>query len=160
MDRLWTPWRMQYIMSDKDEGCIFCDKIKEENDEQNFILYRGDSCFIIMNIFPYNNGHIMIAPYRHVAKFTELNDGESSGIMELIKRSEELLSEALKPEGFNIGANLGRCAGAGVIGHVHIHIVPRWGGDTNFMPVLADTKVYPEMLEETYKRLADIITKW
>lgn len=147
-------------MSNKGMGCIFCDKVKENNDAPNFILFRGKSFFLIMNIYPYNNGHLMIAPYRHKASFFELDQNESSEIMQLIQQSEKMLSDVMQPDGFNVGANLGQCAGAGVVGHVHMHIVPRWGGDTNFMPVLGDTKVHPETLAQTYKRLMQRISDW
>jgi len=153
MERIWAPWRMKYILSNKVEGCIFCEKVAEEDDENNLILYRGGSCFLILNTFPYNCGHLMVVPYRHIGEVEKLEESESSELMSLTQLSVKTLRHILKPEGFNIGMNLGRVSGAGVEGHLHIHIVPRWNGDTNFMPLLADTKVLSESLRETYKKL-------
>lgn len=153
MDRLWAPWRMRYILNSKVEGCIFCQKAAEENDEENLILYRGKSSFLILNTFPYNCGHLMVVPYLHIRDLEKLSDLESSELLRLTQLSVQILKEILKPEGFNIGINLGRASGAGVEDHLHIHIVPRWNGDTNFMPLLADTKVLSESLKDTYKRL-------
>lgn len=154
MERIWAPWRMGYILSSKTEGCIFCQKVAEENDEENLILYRGGSCFLILNTFPYNCGHLMVVPYRHIGEVEKLDESESLELMRLTQLSVQTLRDILNPEGFNLGMNLGRVSGAGVEGHLHIHIVPRWNGDTNFMPLLADTKVLSESLRETYKKLA------
>ena len=161
MDRLWAPWRMAYIKSAKenDEECIFCAKPKQNKDEENLILKRGRKAFIIMNRFPYNNGHVMVSPYRHVASVVDLDDEEGLEVMKLVSLSIRALSEALNPDAFNIGINLGRVAGAGIADHVHIHVVPRWQGDTNFMTVIANTKVMPELLEETYRKLLNAIMK-
>jgi len=153
MERIWAPWRMKYILSDKVEGCIFCEKVAEEDDENNLILYRGGSCFLILNTFPYNCGHLMVVPYRHIGEVEKLEESESLELMRLTQLSVQTLKSILNPEGFNLGMNLGRVSGAGVEGHLHIHIVPRWNGDTNFMPLLADTKVLSESLRETYKKL-------
>jgi len=153
MERLWAPWRMKYILSSKAEGCIFCQKIAEKNDEENLILYRGKSSFLILNTFPYNCGHLMIVPYRHIGDLEKLSDLESSELVRLTQLSVQTLKAILKPEGFNIGMNLGRVSGAGVKDHLHMHIVPRWNGDTNFMPLLANTKILSESLKETYKKL-------
>jgi len=154
MERIWAPWRMKYILSNKAEGCIFCQKVAEDDDEENLILYRGESCFLILNTFPYNCGHLMVVPDRHIGEVEKLNESESLELMRLTQLSVKTLRHILKPEGFNIGMNLGRVSGAGVEGHLHIHVVPRWNGDTNFMPLLADTKVLSESLRETYKKLA------
>ncbi|MCE5321968.1 HIT domain-containing protein [bacterium] len=153
MQQLWAPWRLEYIVGNKAEGCIFCVFPKEENDEKNRILYRGKYAFVIMNAFPYSNGHLLIPPYRHIADLTELTDEESLEIMQLAQLSCKAISAVCKPDAYNIGINLGTAAGAGIADHLHLHIVPRWNGDTNFMPVFADIKVIPEALETTYKKL-------
>ncbi|QDA31122.1 HIT domain-containing protein [Thermococcus indicus] len=161
MKTLWAPWRIEYIRSPKHDGCIFCDFPKENRDRERLILYRGEHCFIIMNNYPYNPGHVMIAPYRHVGKWEDLTDEELLEIMKLSQLMIKALKKTMNPHGFNLGVNLGRVAGAGIDDHVHLHIVPRWNGDTNFMPVIADTKVIPESLEEAYdelKRAIDEIT--
>ena len=137
----------------KPEGCILCDKPKQKDDAANYILYRGERNFIIMNSYPYNPGHLMIAPYRHVANLEELTDEERREHFEMVSRSVKILREVFNPAGFNIGMNLGKIAGAGIDDHIHTHIVPRWQGDTNFMPVIADVRVIPEALAETYENL-------
>ncbi len=137
----------------KEEGCIFCKKPKGKKDAKNLILLRGKTAFVLMNLFPYNSGHLMIAPYRHIGRFEDLTKVEGLELFQLTSLSLKVLKEKLNPDGFNIGMNLGRTAGAGYEDHIHVHIVPRWNGDTNFMPVIADTKVIPEFLEETYKLL-------
>jgi ATP adenylyltransferase len=144
---------MAYIMRDRHQGCPFCSTLKGRDDKGNLIVYRGNQSFIIMNRFPYTSGHLMVAPNRHVASLDELDGGEMAELMELLKKSTLILKRALKPDGFNLGMNIGRGAGAGIEDHIHFHIVPRWNGDTNFMPVLFDTKVMPEYLEKTYERL-------
>jgi len=138
---------------EKPEGCILCDKPGQNNDAQNYILYRGSKNFVIMNAYPYNPGHLMVAPYRHVASLDELTDDELHEHFEIVSRSVRLLRQVFNPGGFNIGVNIGKVAGAGIDEHVHTHIVPRWQGDTNFMPVVAETRVVPEALAETYKKL-------
>lgn len=153
MERLWAPWRLEYIVAEKANECIFCAFPGQDNDEANRILYRGEHAFVIMNAFPYSNGHLLIPPYRHIADPGELTDDENLEIMRLVKMSCNALKQMCKPDGFNIGMNVGTVAGAGIADHVHIHIVPRWNGDTNFMPVLADVKIIPEALETTYKNL-------
>lgn len=152
MERLWAPWRLEYIAGERVEGCIFCVFPQQDKDEENHILYRGKHAYVIMNAFPYSNGHLLIPPYRHVGDFTELNDEENLEIMQLAQKCCKVLKLACNPDGFNIGVNLGRAAGAGIEDHVHVHIVPRWNGDTNFMPVFADVKVIPEALQTTYKK--------
>ena len=153
MKIMWAPWRIEYISSPKHDGCIFCDFPKENRDKERLILYRGEHCFIIMNNYPYNPGHVMIAPYRHVGKWEDLTDQELLEMMQLSQLVIKALKKTMNPHGFNMGVNLGRVAGAGIDDHVHLHIVPRWNGDTNFMPVIADTKVIPESLEEAYDEL-------
>lgn len=153
MKIMWAPWRIEYIRSPKHDGCIFCDFPKENRDRERLILYRGEHCFIIMNNYPYNPGHVMIAPYRHVGKWEDLTDQELLEMMQLSQLVIKALKKTMNPHGFNMGVNLGRVAGAGIDDHVHLHIVPRWNGDTNFMPVIADTKVIPESLEEAYEEL-------
>ena len=153
MEHIWAPWRIQYILMEKPEGCILCEKPGQKNDAQNYILYRGDKNFVILNAYPYNPGHLMIAPYRHIANLEDLTDEELHEHFEILRRSVRLLKEAFKPGGFNIGINIGRAAGAGIDEHVHTHIVPRWQGDTNFMPVFSNVRVVNEALAETYEKL-------
>lgn len=153
MKKLWAPWRVEYIKSEKAAGCIFCQKPEENRDRQNYILFRGKANFVILNTYPYNPGHLMVAPFRHLASLDDLTDKELFEHFDLVRRSAGAIREAYQPQGFNIGMNLGRVAGAGVEGHVHTHIVPRWNGDTNFMPVLSDTRVLPEALGATYTQL-------
>lgn len=155
MKQIWAPWRISYILSEKPKGCIFCEKPKERKDEENLILIRGKHNFIILNAFPYNPGHLMIAPFRHVGLVEELTDEEALEHFKLLRESLKALRRALSPDGFNIGMNLGKTAGAGVEDHLHTHIVPRWEGDTNFMPVVADVKVLPEALSDTYRKLKE-----
>ncbi|MCG2676001.1 HIT domain-containing protein [bacterium] len=157
MDIIWAPWRMKYIMGEKEKNCLFCRVAKEKKDEKNYLLFRGQKCFIILNTFPYNNGHLMVAPYRHLANLEDLNTEELSELMGLVSKSVGWLKEALKPEGFNIGMNLGKIAGAGIEDHLHIHVVPRWSGDSNFMPTIAQVKVIPELLKDTYRKLLKIM---
>lgn len=153
MDTLWAPWRIEYILSEKQEGCIFCDKPKQQDDQKNLILFRGVRCFVIMNYYPYNNGHVMVVPYRHTADFGDLSDEENMELMRLISKSIQAIKTTMSPHGFNIGMNLGEVAGAGVKDHLHFHVVPRWNGDMNFMPISGHTKVIPEALEETWNKL-------
>ena len=157
MEHLWAPWRMAYIDSGdkKDEGCIFCVKAAEDNDAENLILYRGERCFVLMNLYPYNNGHLMIAPYVHVASIEELDAPTLTDIMTTAQQCLAALRDAIHPHGYNMGINQGTTAGAGIADHVHFHVVPRWNGDTNFMPVLADVKVMPDYLQNTYRQLKD-----
>jgi len=158
-DILWAPWRMEYILGEKEEGCIFCTKPKENDDRKNLILYRGDHNFVIMNKYPYNNGHLMVVPYRHTSDLESLTDQESLEMMNVISKAVQVLREAIRPEGFNIGINLGKIAGAGIDDHLHFHIVPRWAADTNFMPVVGQTKVISEALSETRDRLKEKFLK-
>ncbi|RLF88941.1 HIT family hydrolase [Thermococci archaeon] len=157
MKILWAPWRIEYIRSPKYEGCIFCDFPKENRDKERLILYRGKNAFIIMNNYPYNPGHVMVAPYRHVSSIEDLTEEEMLEIMKLAALVMKAIRKVMKPDGFNLGFNIGKVAGAGIDGHVHLHIVPRWNGDTNFMPVIADTKVIPESLEQAYDEIKQAI---
>lgn len=154
MEKLWAPWRMTYIKQAKEEkGCLFCRKLEENKNEENYILHLSEIAFVILNTFPYNSGHLMVVPNRHVGEVEDLKEVESLELMSLLQRSIKAIKTAFHPEGFNIGMNLGRTAGAGVLHHLHIHIVPRWNGDTNFMPVLAESKVVSQGLRETYEVL-------
>ena len=153
MEHIWAPWRIEYIKMEKPAGCILCDKPGQNRDAENYILYRGNKNFVIMNSYPYNPGHIMVAPYRHVASLDELTDSELHEHFEIVRRSTKILREVFNPGGFNIGINLGKVAGTGIDEHVHTHIVPRWQGDTNFMPVISGARVVPEALAETYRKL-------
>ena len=153
MKRIWAPWRVEYIRMEKPKGCILCGKPKESNDEANYILYRGKHNYVMLNLYPYNPGHLMVAPYRHLATPEDLTPEERNEHFEILNRALGALRAAFNAPGFNIGMNVGKVAGAGIDDHFHTHIVPRWAGDTNFMPVLADTKVINEALAETYRKL-------
>lgn len=156
MKTLWAPWRIEYITGEKDNGCIFCDKPEEGKDKENLILFKGETSFIIMNRYPYSNGHLMAVPYRHTNNMSDLNEAERLELMNLTTKCIEIL-DIMNPDGFNIGMNLGTAGGAGIDDHLHFHIVPRWNGDTNFMPLIGDVKVMPEYLEDTYKTLSEQI---
>ena len=156
MERLWTPWRMEYIKSagaDDQGGCIFCELPAKGDDEAVYILVRSERAFAILNAYPYNPGHLMVAPFRHIGEVEALDETELLETGHLLQRSIGALRDVMQPQGFNLGMNLGRIAGAGLPDHLHWHVVPRWDGDTNFMPVLGQTKVLPELLGETYAKL-------
>jgi ATP adenylyltransferase len=158
MDKLFSPWRSKYIgtFSEPASGkgeCVFCEAQKAGLDDDRLIVQRGKTCFVIMNLFPYNSGHVLIVPYRHIAEFTDLTDEESLEVMVHYRNLIKAIKSVSKPDGFNLGSNLGRVAGAGIDTHIHFHIVPRWSGDTNFMPVLADTKMISEDMHETLRKL-------
>ncbi len=157
MEKIFAPWRIEYIKMEKMNDCIFCLLPEENDDEKNLILHRGKKAFVIMNNYPYNPGHVMVAPFRHVGSWEELSNEEILEINSLVSLMIKTIKKAMNPEGFNIGMNLGRVAGAGIEDHVHVHIVPRWNGDTNFMPVLGDVKVIPQALQETYEELKKTI---
>ena len=159
MDRLWAPWRIGYVLGDRPEGCIFCDKPDAGDDEDELILNRGEFSYVLMNAYPYNNGHLLVAPYEHVADIAQLSEEQLVDMMRLTRRSVGVLKAAMHPDGFNVGFNIGRVAGAGIEEHVHLHIVPRWNGDTNFMPVLAETRVVPQSLRECYQLLRAHLTE-
>ncbi len=159
MERLWSPWRLAYVTGTSDaRGCVFCDVISADEAAPLF-LFRGHTCYVILNLYPYNNGHLMVVPFRHVPSLADCSPAELSEMMELTRRSEIALGEAYHPQGLNIGINIGRPAGAGVVDHVHIHAVPRWTGDTNFMSVVGQVRVLPEELDETARRLRPIFEK-
>jgi ATP adenylyltransferase len=156
MERLWRPWRIDYVRNIeniRDEGCIFCTKPGCKDDGETLILHRGETAFIIMNLYPYNTGHVMVTPYRHVGDLEQLEEAEMREIMDLTALSIKAIKREMQPQGFNLGINLGKAAGAGFDEHIHMHIVPRWQGDTNFMPVVAESKVMPETVAGTYGRL-------
>ena len=159
MKHLWTPWRRAYITGEKPAGCLFCSKKRDpvEKDRENHILHRGRNCFIMLNLFPYTNGHLMIAPYQHAGSVDVLDDRALYEMGALTQACVAALNRAVSPHGFNIGINQGRVAGAGVPDHVHTHVVPRWEGDANFMSVLAETRLVPETLDDTYDRLLPLL---
>lgn len=154
-DFLYSPWRLQYILSKKKEECIFCIRPSAENDKKNFILYRSKSCFVIMNMFPYNNGHLMIVPFKHISSLEELSKDEISDLFITTQLSERILQKVYAPDGMNIGMNLGKAAGAGIDEHIHVHIVPRWNGDVNFMASVGGMRVIPESFERAYQQLKE-----
>ena len=154
--RIWAPWRLDYVKDaakDQEEECIFCAKPAQDDDRENLIVHRGKRCFVLLNIFPYTNGHLMIAPYEHLGRLQELDAETTAEMMSLAQQAIGRLEESYEPHGYNVGFNQGRVAGAGFEHHIHMHVVPRWGGDTNFMPVIADTRVMPQSLEESYEAL-------
>jgi ATP adenylyltransferase len=157
--RLWAPWRMEYILSEKSEECIFCDVKDLGNLKDKYILKLGKTSFVILNIYPYTNGHLMVVPYSHKAELGELTAEENLELQRLLNESIRILKEAINPEGFNLGMNLGKAAGAGVDAHLHWHVVPRWVGDVNFMPVLSDTRVMIQHLDDTYEQLLPFYNK-
>jgi ATP adenylyltransferase len=157
-ERIWAPWRLPYVKDaakDSEQECIFCIKPADDDDEANLIVHRGKRSFVILNLYPYTNGHLMIAPFEHVASLPELDGETLTEMMTLTQRAMGVLEDAYAPHGYNVGFNQGRVAGAGLEHHIHMHVVPRWGGDTNFMPVLADTRVMPQTLEQSYAVLRD-----
>jgi ATP adenylyltransferase len=154
MDYLWTPWRYTYVSTaEKATGCIFCDKPAENNDAKNFILHRAEHCFLILNAFPYTSGHFMIVPYAHVDELRKLESVVAAEMMTLAQRMETVLRDLYSPDGINLGMNIGKAAGAGVAGHIHLHMLPRWVADASFMTVVGETRVLPETLETTYERM-------
>jgi ATP adenylyltransferase len=153
-DPLWAPWRLEYVSSASEQtGCVFCRAAAAPDDADSLVVHRGETAFVMLNRFPYSSGHLMVAPIRHVGNLGELSAQEAAEIHSLSARALEVLAALFQPDGFNIGWNLGRSAGAGVVDHVHEHVVPRWQGDTNFMPVLADVRVIPEHLQATHARV-------
>jgi ATP adenylyltransferase len=159
MDVLHAPWRMNYISSSKDanqNNCIFCDYSASTDDAENLIVARGITCFVLLNRYPYSNGHLMIVPYRHTADIGALDDDEKLELLTLSQKAIGTLKIIMNPDGFNLGINLGKAAGAGIDAHMHVHVVPRWNGDTNFMSVTAETKVLPEALSVTRSKLAEV----
>ena len=162
MEKLWAPWRYEYIKkiaSENQNVCLFCKVVSENNDDKNLIVYRGNKVYIMLNRYPYNNGHLMVIPYNHFSEISMLSDEEMFEMMKLLSFSVKVLKDNFNSEGFNVGLNLGKTAGAGIDDHIHIHIVPRWNGDTNFMPVVGDTKVISQSLEESWKILKNEFEK-
>jgi ATP adenylyltransferase len=156
MDYLFTPWRYAYITgADKAPSCVFCDKLRENNDKQALIVHRGEHCFVILNAFPYTSGHVMVVPYEHIDELRKLSAPAAQEMMALTQRLEGILRELYHPDGLNLGMNLGKAAGAGVAGHIHMHILPRWIADANFASVIGETRVLPEDLETTYRRIKE-----
>jgi ATP adenylyltransferase len=151
--RLWAPWRLRYLEGEKSDDCIFCSKPALGDDEQALIVHRGDSCYVILNAFPYTNGHVMVAPYEHLGDLRDLQAAAATELIRLTQRALAAIEQAYGPDGFNLGINQGEVAGAGFAGHVHQHVVPRWKGDTNFMPVVGDTRVMPEALPDSWRKL-------
>ena len=160
METLWAPWRMEYVSSDNKGVCIFCPGEDRSQDEQRLILCIGNLSIILMNKFPYINGHLLIAPLRHISTLNALSSEEKLDLIIQVEKSVGVLKEVLRPEGFNIGLNLGKAAGAGVEDHIHFHIVPRWGGDTNYMTVCGEVRVIPEHIQETYRKLLPFFEKF
>ena len=153
-NRIWAPWRLEYVKDaskDIEEECVFCARPALEDDETALIVHRGKRCFVILNLYPYTNGHLMVTPFEHVGKLQDLDAETSAEMFDLASRAMDHLEAVYRPHGFNVGFNQGRAAGAGVEHHIHMHVVPRWGGDTNFMPVIADHRVMPQSLEDSYR---------
>jgi ATP adenylyltransferase len=160
MDYLWTPWRYAYVStSEKAAGCVFCDALNAGDDEKVRIVHRAQHCFVILNTFPYTPGHVMIVPYAHVDELRKLPPEPAYEMMELSQRMESVLRELYKPDGINLGMNLGKAAGAGIAGHIHMHVLPRWVADANFVSVVGETRILPEALEETWKRMTKMLRK-
>lgn len=158
MEYLWTPWRYRYITQPTpDDRCIFCDALAMNDDQRSLIAYRGKKSFVILNRFPYTTGHVMVVPYDHVAELAGCDQEVLAELMQLSARVQAALASIYKPEGYNLGMNIGRCAGAGVSGHLHLHVLPRWTGDTNFMTVVGETRLEPEELDRTYQKLQNLL---
>jgi ATP adenylyltransferase len=159
MEHLWTPWRMTYLKSGSSEGgkqCIFCQKVQAGNDTAEHILHRGEHVYVTLNLFPYNNGHLMVVPYQHTGELGDLNSPALTELMTVTQQALGVLRAAYNPQAFNIGINLGQAAGAGIAEHLHQHIVPRWAGDTNYMTVIGETRTIPEWIDQTYARLKEL----
>jgi ATP adenylyltransferase len=156
MKTMWAPWRMEYILSDNEEGCIFCKALSEDDE---LTLYKGDITLVVMNKFPYINGHLLVAPRQHLSNLNELTKSAMSDLLKTVEQSIGFLKDAMSPDGFNVGLNLGKVAGAGVEAHLHFHVVPRWFGDTNALTVFADVRVIPEHFKATYKKLKPYFNK-
>ena len=156
MERLWAPWRLSYIEAPRPDGCVFCDQAAQ-SDEEALIVHRGEHCYVVLNLYPYGSGHMMILPFRHVSSPGDLDAGERTELWDLLDHALTATREGLNAQGHNVGFNLGTAAGAGIADHLHLHVVPRWQGDVNFMPVLADVRVMPQHLSETR---AAIVAAW
>lgn len=159
MDYLWSPWRYAYITGVEPEpgACIFCDKPAESDDERNLIVHRGQHCYVILNAFPYTSGHVMVVPFAHVDELQKLDGNAATEMMALSQRMESVLRKLYRPQGINLGMNIGKAAGAGIAGHIHMHILPRWTADANFISVIGETRVLPEALEVSYKRIREAL---
>lgn len=150
---IWAPWRMKYLLRKKQKGCTFCKKLRSKKDKDNLVLFRGKTCFIVLNLYPYCNGHLLVLPNRHIATLDKLNANELLELMKLTKLSTKLLKKVFNPQGFNIGMNIGEIAGAGIASHLHMHIVPRWKADTNYLTAISNMRVIAETLKKTYQKL-------
>lgn len=154
MDYLWSPWRFRYVAGEEPEpGCVFCRKMEQNNDEENLIVCRGLNNFVLLNLYPYTSGHLMIAPYRHIGELSCADDATWTEMMALTRKAAQALQTAYRPDGINLGMNLGKSAGAGIADHIHMHVLPRWHADSNFLTVIGETRVLPESLTETYRKL-------
>ena len=154
MKQLWAPWRIAYIQqSEPQRGCLFCTVAREREDDRNHVVYRGERCFVMLNLYPYNSGHLLVAPYQHTGLFQDLDPEVGADVFGTAQLAVRVLTESMHPDGLNLGINQGKIAGAGIADHIHVHVVPRWDGDTNFMPVLAEAKVIPELLSATASKL-------
>jgi ATP adenylyltransferase len=154
MDYLWSPWRYQYVSQQKPEkGCVFCNKMQQTTDEANLILYRGVNSYVLLNLYPYSSGHLMIAPYQHIGSLSAANDATWMEMTALTRKAEQAIQKAYRPDGINLGMNLGKSAGAGIADHIHMHVLPRWHADSNFLTTISETRVLPELLEDTYRKL-------
>jgi ATP adenylyltransferase len=159
MDRLWSPWRLQYVTgTDEAQGCVFCEAATA-GEAAALVVHRGRRCFVILNLVPYNSGHLMVVPDRHIATLSAATHEERCELMDLTQLAEQALTEVYRPQGLNVGMNLGRSAGAGIVDHIHVHVVPRWSGDTNFMTVVSEVRVLPEDIQETARRLRDAFAR-
>jgi ATP adenylyltransferase len=159
MDRLWSPWRLQYVTgTGEPRGCVFCEAATSD-DASPLVVHRGRGCYVILNLFPYNSGHLMVVPNRHIATLSSATHEERCEMMDLTQLAEQALTDAYRPQGLNVGMNLGRSAGAGIVDHIHVHIVPRWSGDTNFMTVVGEVRVLPEDIGETARRLREAFAR-
>jgi ATP adenylyltransferase len=158
MDRLWSPWRLEYVTRDADAGCALCEA-PQAPAGRSLIVFEGRTCYVVLNLYPYNNGHVMVVPYRHTASLASLTSDELQELAQLTQRSEVALLEAYRPQGINAGINLGKTAGAGILEHLHMHVVPRWAGDTNFMTIVGETRVLPEALTDSAERLRPIFAR-
>jgi ATP adenylyltransferase len=159
MDYLWTPWRYAYVSTaEKTSACVFCDAINAGDDKKALIVHRGQHCFVILNMFPYTPGHVMIVPYAHLDELRKLPPAAAKEMMELSQRMESILRELYRPDGINLGMNIGKAAGAGIAGHIHMHVLPRWVADANFVSVVGETRILPEALEETWRRMTKVLS--
>jgi ATP adenylyltransferase len=160
MDYLWTPWRYAYVSSaGKTQDCVFCEAVKSGDDAKAGIVYRGERCFVILNAFPYTPGHVMVVPYAHVDELQKLPAEAAHEMMDLSQRMESVLRELYRPDGINLGMNIGKAAGAGIAGHIHMHVLPRWVADANFLSVVGETRILPETLDVTWKRISGALAK-